>query len=121
MRIAKRRSFEETEEFKDRYRWRAGIEGTMSQYDRVTGVKHLRVRGLNAVRFCAVLKALALNIFRASALPRTKNGHAPDAFQLFSDLLHILLSVKEHFLTSLRRFKNNPVFDVVYCCPNTFF
>ncbi len=34
----------------------------MSDYDRLTGVKQLRVRGFKAVRFCARLKALALNI-----------------------------------------------------------
>jgi|GEM_PF-5900432 len=39
----------------------------MSSYDRVTGVKRLRVRGLKAVRFCAILKALGVNILRAAA------------------------------------------------------
>ncbi|MFH1975268.1 MAG: transposase, partial [Pseudomonadota bacterium] len=56
-----------TDEFKDRYRWRAGIEGAISEYDRRTGVKRLRVRGLKAVGYCAVLKALGVNIFRAAA------------------------------------------------------
>jgi hypothetical protein len=37
MRIAKRRAKEQDPEFKDKYRWRAGIEATMSEYDRVTG------------------------------------------------------------------------------------
>jgi len=68
MRIAKRRTYEQSDKFKDRYRWRAGVEATMSEYDRRTGVKHLRVRGLKAVRFCATLKALGVNIFRAAAL-----------------------------------------------------
>ena len=67
MRIAKRRRYEQSAEFKDRYRWRAGVEATMSEYDRRTGVKHLRVRGLEAVRYCATLKALGVNIFRAAA------------------------------------------------------
>ena len=67
-RIARRRLYEQTEEFKDRYRWRAGIEATMSEYDRRTGVKHLRVRGFKAVKYCATLKALAVNIFRAAAI-----------------------------------------------------
>ncbi len=61
-----RRQYENSEEFKDRYRWRAGVEATMSEYDRKTGVKHLRVRGLKAVRFSATLKALGVNIFRAA-------------------------------------------------------
>ena len=68
MRIARRRIYEQSDQFKDRYRWRAGVEATMSEYDRRTGVKHLRVRGLKAVKFCATLKALGINIFRAAAL-----------------------------------------------------
>jgi hypothetical protein len=66
MRTAMRRQYENSEEFKDQYRWRAGVEATMSEYDRKTGVKHLRVRGLKAVRFSATLKALGVNIFRAA-------------------------------------------------------
>ncbi len=72
MRIAKRRLYERSDEFKDRYRWRAGVEATMSEYDRRTGVKHLRVRGIKAVRFCATLKALGVNIFRAAAVRAAK-------------------------------------------------
>ena len=68
MRIAKRRVHEQSDKFKDRYWWRAGVEATMSEYDRRTGVKHLRVRGLNAVKLCATLKALGVNIFRAAAV-----------------------------------------------------
>lgn len=67
VRIAKRRQYEKSDEFQDRYRWRAGVEATMSEYDRRTGVKHLRVRGLKAVRYAAKLKALGINIFRAAA------------------------------------------------------
>ena len=68
LRVALRRSYENTDEFIDRYRWRAGVEATMSEYDRRTGVKQLRVRGLQNVRFCAVLKATGINIFRATAV-----------------------------------------------------
>lgn len=74
MRIARRRRYEATDEFKDRYRWRAGVEATMSQYDRLTRVKHLRVRGLKAVRFSAVMKAVAVNIARAVAAQRARAG-----------------------------------------------
>jgi hypothetical protein len=67
-RLAVRRQFEDSEAFIDIYRWRAGVEATMSQYDRLTGVKHLRVRGLKAVRFCATLKAAGVNILRAAVV-----------------------------------------------------
>mgnify|MGYP002064645744 FL=1 len=68
LRIAIRRSEVQTEAFKDRYRWRAGVEATMSEFDRRTGVKHLRVRGMKAVRYSATLKALGLNILRAASV-----------------------------------------------------
>ena len=64
-RLAVRRAFEQTEQFTETYRFRAGVEATMSEYDRRTGVKELRVRGLKAVRFCAKLKAAGLNMLRA--------------------------------------------------------
>lgn len=67
IRLAQRRAQEDTPEFRDRYRFRAGIEGTMSQLDRLTGLKYLRVRGLSAVSFAAYLKAAGINIIRAAA------------------------------------------------------
>jgi hypothetical protein len=48
------------------YRFRAGAEAAMSDLDRVTGIKHLRVRGMRQVRLAAVLKAAGLNILRAA-------------------------------------------------------
>jgi hypothetical protein len=95
MRIAKRRAKEQTPEFKDKYRWRAGIEATMSQYDRTTGVKRLRVRGFPAVRYCATLKAMGVNLFRATAVRNALRGQgeAPRAGQ---SLPHrVVLVVKE--------------------------
>ncbi len=68
LRIAKRRAHEQSDEFKEVYRWRAGVEATMSEYDRRTGVKKLRFRGLKAVKFCATLKALGINILRAAGV-----------------------------------------------------
>ncbi|MCP4010145.1 MAG: hypothetical protein GY726_11600 [Proteobacteria bacterium] len=69
-RPARRRQYEQTDEFKDRYRRRAGSKATMSELDRRTGVKHLRVRGFKAVRYCAALKAVGINLFRAAAVRR---------------------------------------------------
>jgi len=96
-RIAQRRAWEGTDEFKDRYRWRAGVEASMSEYDRLTGVKHLRVRGMKAVRYCATLKAAGLNIFRATAVRKARNaftgayGNRIGAiFNLYSGLKELL-------------------------------
>ena len=98
MRLARRRAYEQTEEFKDRYRWRAGSEATMSEYDRRTGVKHLRVRGLKAVRFCATLKAIGVNIFRATAVRKAVNDDKAAHGGVLSAQMHAILIVKEHFL-----------------------
>lgn len=70
IRTARRRQHEESDSFKDKYRYRAGVEATMSEYDRRTGVKHLRVRGMKAVQFAAIMKAIGLNILRASRYRR---------------------------------------------------
>ncbi len=66
LRLAIRRKYEESSEFKDRFRWRAGIEGTFSHYKSDTGAGRLGVRGLAGVRFSEILKALGLNILRSA-------------------------------------------------------
>ena len=58
---------EQTSSFKEQFRFRAGVEATMSDLDRVTGFKQLRVRGMTQVRLAATLKATGLNIRRATA------------------------------------------------------
>ena len=73
-RIAIRRTEEHTDEFKEKYRWRSGIEATMSEYDKKTGVKRLRVRGFGSVRLCVLLKAIGINLFRATAVRKAINA-----------------------------------------------
>ena len=68
LRLARRRAQEPTPAFKERYRYRSGIEGAMPEYATRTGVKRLRVRGKPAVGFCARLKAIGVNIYRATAV-----------------------------------------------------
>lgn len=74
VRIARRRAHERTAEFREAYRFRAGVEATMSDLDRVTGIKHLRVRGMLAVSLAATLKAAGLNILRATAFRNKQQG-----------------------------------------------
>ena len=105
MRLAIRKAYEKTDGFKDRYRWRAGVEAAMSEYDRRTGVKHLRVRGFKAVRFCATLKAIGVNLFRATAVRKASNkGKAPHGGPLPA-LLHVIYVVKERFLKAWRQLR----------------
>lgn len=66
LRCAQRRVHEQSPEFKSKYRWRAGIEGSMSHLKSDVGTARLRVRGMAAVRFTVTLKALGLNILRCA-------------------------------------------------------
>lgn len=94
-RLAKRRAMEASEAFIDDYRWRAGVEATMSEFDRRTGVKKLRVRGMPAVRFYARMKASGLNILRAGAVRKARRK-AQKADGDHTGLIHILIhAVKE--------------------------
>ena len=104
-RLAIRRAYEKTEEFKDRYRWRSGAEATMSEYDRRTGVKHVRVRGYKSVRFCATLKAVGVNIFRAAAVRKAVNNGKTLHGGLLSALKHATDVVKERFLTACEQLR----------------
>ena len=105
MRLAQRRAYEHTEEFKDRYRWRSGIEATMSEYDRRTGVKHLRVRGFKAVRFCDTLKAIGVNIFRATAVRKALNADKAAHQRGLSGQIPVVFVVKEHLLIAWSQLK----------------
>ncbi len=66
VRGALRRQYEQTEEFREKYRYRAGIEATNSRYIHMTGARRLRYRGLSRVDYAARLKALGINLFRTA-------------------------------------------------------
>lgn len=63
---ALRRRYEQSEEFKDKYRYRAGIEATNSRYIHMTGARRMRYRGLKRIDYAATLKALGINMFRTA-------------------------------------------------------
>lgn len=65
---ARRRRHEQTDEFRDAYRWRSGIESTNSSLKRRLGLDRLRVRGMKAVKQSVMLKLTAWNILRATSL-----------------------------------------------------
>ncbi|MGZ8157255.1 MAG: transposase [Methylobacter sp.] len=62
----RRRLSEQLASFTQRYRWRAGIEATMSRLKHQMGLASLRVRGKDSVKYAVYLKALGLNIKRAA-------------------------------------------------------
>lgn len=109
-RLARRRALEKTAAFRDRYRYRAGIEGTMSEFDRRTGVKHLRVRGMKAVRCSVFLKAVGLNIRRAAAhmAARGKKTERHNNTEKLGHLCPGYAVVKEHVAAFFRNLGQVP-------------
>ena len=89
---------EHTPEFKDKYRWRSGIESTFSEMDKMTGVKRLRVRGLAAVGYCARLKAIGVNLFRATAVRKALGLPGEALAAAKSGIRHTIYIFKEQFL-----------------------
>jgi len=76
LRLSRRRKAEKEDSFREKYRYRSGIEGTMSDLDRMTGIKRLRVRGMPQVRLAATLKAAGLNILRSIAFRKRQKTEA---------------------------------------------
>ncbi|NMC73788.1 MAG: transposase [Geobacteraceae bacterium] len=102
LRLARRRVKEKTAAFRETYRHRAGIEGTMSDLDRLTGIKRLRVRGMTQVRVAATLKATGLNILRSAAFRIRKRCRYAGNHGDGSAIRTIMWSVKERLCALLR-------------------
>ncbi|MFF1917695.1 transposase [Streptomyces sp. NPDC058239] len=62
-----RRQEQQTEQWKKRYDIRAGVEGTISQAVRRTGIRRTRYTGLPKTHLGNVLAAIAINIIRLDA------------------------------------------------------
>lgn len=66
LRLAQRRAAEESDEFREKYRRRSGIEALNAKLKRKMGMGRLRVRGLRRVCYSITMKALGWNIFQAA-------------------------------------------------------
>ena len=114
LRLSRRRKREKEEAFKEKYRYRSGIEGTMSDLDRMTGLKHLRVRGMPQVRLAATLKATGLNILRSMAfknrLKRQKKenrGSNPSLDRFVGVVKEHILQLRDYFRELSSKFPDN--------------
>ena len=76
MATSKRKQEQGGKDFKERYKIRSGIEATVSEADRVTGLKKVWCRGLDRVRTAVTFKVLALNIKRYIESEREKAAKA---------------------------------------------
>lgn len=95
LRLSRRRKHEKEDAFKEKYRYRSGIEGTMSDLDRMTGLKRLRVRGMPQVRLAATLKATGLNILRSAAFKNRLKREEKRKTRLQDPFLAFVCGVKE--------------------------
>ena len=98
LRLSRRRKQEKSDFFKEKYRYRSGIEGTMSDLDRMTGIKRLRVRGMPQVRLAATLKATGLNILRSMAFKNRLKREEKRKLGVKDPLLNFVSGVKEHVI-----------------------
>jgi transposase len=79
--VAAARAEEGTREWKDRYKARAGVEGTMHQASHVTGIRRARYLGLDKTRLEHLAAATAINVIRLDAwyagkpIDRTRTTH----------------------------------------------
>ena len=95
LRLWQRRQKEKSPEFKDKYRYRAGIEGTNSRFIHMMGARRVRYRGLKRVGFAETMKAVGINMFRvARYLRKTGKIVDPNHFSnLFYRILVILIKI----------------------------
>jgi transposase len=75
------RAGQSSQQWKDRYKIRAGVEGTIRQATHVTGIRRARYLGLDKTRLEHTIAATALNMIRLDAwwtgrpLDRTRTTH----------------------------------------------
>jgi hypothetical protein len=65
--LATARAEQKSETWKEKYKLRAGVEGTINQAITVTGIRHARYRGLPKVRLQHTFSALAIDLIRLDA------------------------------------------------------
>jgi transposase len=75
------RAGQDSRDWKDRYKSRAGVEGTMGQSTHVTGIRRARYLGLEKTRLEHLAAATAINVIRIDAwhtgnpIDRTRTTH----------------------------------------------
>jgi len=68
-----RRKKEHTAEYKEKYRFRSGIEGTNSRFISQTKARRSRYRGLKKMSFSQILKGMFINIHRIAKSTQWKS------------------------------------------------
>ena len=96
----------------------------MSDLDRMTGLKHLRVRGMPQVRLAAILKATGLNILRSVAFKnrlkwqkKENKGLNPSLGDVVGVIKEHILQLRGYFRELSRKFPDN--YKIGYITPQT--
>ncbi len=95
MATSRRRQKQDTDDFKERYKIRSGIEATISEPDRVIGLKRVWTRGKKRVTLSVYMKALAINIkrFVQSELKKAKETISHPSHRAFTGAFSLFLSI----------------------------
>ena len=102
IRLWKRRRYEAGKEFRDKYRYRAGIEATNARFIHMTGARRVRYRGIKNVEFAETMKALGINMFRVQKhIQKTGNFRPQKPIILAYFWLLSLLCFIRHFFELL--------------------
>lgn len=113
IRLAERRNWEKTADYREHYRWRAGVEATMSRLKQQVKIARVRVRGMEPVRFVVTLKVLGLNLKRCAraqaARMRPPRGGTSGSFFI------LRVKITEYLRRQINIAKNNarPIFGAL--------
>ncbi len=86
-----RRRYEDSYEFKDEYRYRSGIEASISRFILMTSGRRMRYRGLKKMNFAQQMRALAINMFRIRKYLKKLGKN--DFISLLASLMMIFFSI----------------------------
>jgi hypothetical protein len=105
-RLAQRREEQQGEEWRAKYRRRAGIESLNRGLDRRTGIKQLRVRGMKAVKHSVYAKVMGWNIIQSARAiwkaAKAERKRAKAAVEVWSEpIAREYREVTRHLLRSL--------------------
>ncbi len=105
IRLSIRRTYQESDDFKDKYRYRAGIEATNSRFIHQTGARRVRYRGGERIDFAETMKSLGINMFRvAKYLDKLAKFSPKTATHLKNT---IIFAICKHFKCKIKEFERH--------------
>lgn len=109
IRLWQRRRNEAGKEFRDKYRYRAGIEATNARFIHMTGARRVRYRGINNVEFAETMKALGINMFRVQKHTQKSGNFRPQnpIIFIYFRFLRLLCFIRRFFELRIENFVDN--------------